>query len=363
MKGATPRRAKTICAKFRSGVCFGVGFALERACGPECTRCSGKPFDRSCRLFTFRPHYDVKLEWKDQRPEIKVTLTYLTISFTSADLDVQSAEDSYNGFRSDFIHMSISLTSGLRKAKHIIPSNLHLSPEVFAHFWSWWHLFDSALSLPMRQGDLYPRKRPISPKFGQHLATLKYLVSVPQLFISHVYADNSQDAWTDGVTPYVGVKALIEHFQADMHQRDTEACETTAGGTKTVHHKPFYAIEVVLRGLDLRAMLAVFSDPLKQAAPAETSPLASSNYRTRNELKSVDLKSRWVDMDDFAVDEQELSSDPDVHLLQTVLCPRFTYFKRTDEQDSEDQPMARSKFGSEDSHVCFLGKEPCKLMF
>ncbi len=66
------RRAQIICAKFRSGVCFGVGFVLERACGPECSRCSGKPFDRQCRLFDFEPHYDVKLEWKDSIPEIKV---------------------------------------------------------------------------------------------------------------------------------------------------------------------------------------------------------------------------------------------------------------------------------------------------
>lgn len=276
-------------------------------------------------------------------------------------MTLQSAEDSYNGFRSDFIHMSISLTSGLRKTSRISPSNLHLSPEVFAHFWSWWHLFNSALGLPIRQGDLYPRKRPISPKFGQHLATLKYLISVPQLFISHVYVDNSQDAWQDGVTPYVGVKALIEHFQADMHQRDTESYEKTEGGTKTVHHKPFYNIEVVLKGLDLRAMLAVFSDPLKQATPSDTSPLANSNYRTRNELESIDLSSSWVDMDDFAVDEDEISSDPDIHLLPTVSCPRFTYFKRMDEDVSNlDQPSSRSKFGSEDTHVCFIGKQPCR---
>ncbi|KAI0750742.1 golgi-body localization protein domain-containing protein [Daedaleopsis nitida] len=334
------RRAQTICAKLRSGVCFGVGLVLERACGPECTRCSGKPFDRSCRLFDFKPHHDVKLEEKDHRPDIK------------------SATDSYNGFRSDFIHMSISLTSGLRKTSHVQPSNLHLSPEVFSHFWSWWHLFNGVLSLPTRQGQLYPRKRPISPKFGQHLATLKYRVSVPQLFISHVYVDNSQDAWADGVTPFVGVKALIEEFHADMHQRDTEATEPTEGGVKTVHHKPFYAIEVVLKGLDLRAMLAIFADQLKQCTPVEYSPMVS-NYRTRNNLTPIDARSNWVDMDDFGVDEDDSSEEPEVFLLPTVACPRFTYFKRVDEDRAEEieQPVSRSKFGAEDTHVCFLGKE------
>ncbi|OSD04190.1 hypothetical protein PYCCODRAFT_1476242 [Trametes coccinea BRFM310] len=339
--GSIPRKAQTICAKFRSGVCFGVGFALERACGPECTQCSGKPFDRKCRLFEFKPHYDVKLGWKDTVPEVK------------------TAEDSYNGFRSDFIHMSISLTSGLQRATRIRPSNFHLSPEVFSHFWSWWHLFNSALSLPIRQGKLYPRKRPISPKFGQHLATLKYMASVPRLYISHVYVDNSQEAWADGVTPFVGVKALIDEFHADLHQRDTETCEMTQGGVKTVHHKPFYAIEVVLKGLDLRAMLAVFPDPLKQCTPLENTPLVS-NYRTRNNLTPIDLTSDWVDMDDFAVYEQETPSEPDLHLLQVASCPRFTYFKRVDEQiaSGPGEPTDRSKFGSEDTHVCLLGKEP-----
>ncbi|KAI0677563.1 golgi-body localization protein domain-containing protein [Trametes maxima] len=339
--GAIPRKAQTICAKFRSGVCFGVGFVLERACGPECPRCCGKPFDRNCRLFTFKPHYDVKLGWKDGVPEVK------------------SAEDSYNGFRSDFIHMSISLTSGLQKNAGLHPSTIHLSPEVFSHFWSWWSLFNSALSLPIRQGDLYPRKRPISPKFGQHLATLKYMISVHRLFISHVYVDNSQDAWADGVTPFVGVKALIDDFHADMHQRDTETSGPTQGGVKTVHHKPFYAIEVVLKNLDLRAMLAVFPDTLKQCTPLESAPTVS-NYRTRNELKPIALDSNWVDMDDFAVYEQEDPDPPEIFLLPAVSCPRFTYFKRVDEHgpDGPDKPSDRSKFGSEDTHVCLLGKEP-----
>ncbi|TBU45037.1 golgi-body localization protein domain-containing protein [Dichomitus squalens] len=340
-KDDTARPAPIICAKFRSGTCFGVRFVLERTCGPECGNCSGKPFDRQCRMYHFKPHYDVKLEWKDQIPVIK------------------SQNDSYNGFRSDFIHMSISLTSGLRKTAHIQPNNLHLSPTVFEHFWSWWHLFNGALSLPVRQGKLYPRKRPISPKFGQHLSTLKYLVSVPKVFISHVYVDDSQDAWADGVTPYVGVKALINEFHADLHQRDTERTEVTHGGTKTIHHKPFYAIEVVLKGLDLRAMLAVFSDPLKQCTPIEYSPLVS-NYRTRNDLPSIPLHSSWVDMDDFAFVKTERTSVPDVHLLPAVSCPRFTYFKQEDSgaPDRKATSASRSKFGAEDTHVCFIGKEP-----
>jgi hypothetical protein len=52
------------CAKLGSGVRFGVRFDLERTCGLECDHCTGSIHRRKCRIFTFRPHYDVKLERK-----------------------------------------------------------------------------------------------------------------------------------------------------------------------------------------------------------------------------------------------------------------------------------------------------------
>ncbi|OBZ70457.1 hypothetical protein A0H81_09961 [Grifola frondosa] len=237
--------------------------------------------------------------------------------------ELKSTEDSYNGFRSDFIHIPAVFTSRLR------------------------------------QGNLYSRKRPVSPKFGQHLATLKYRVSVPQLFISHAYIDNSKDAWTDGVTPFIGVKALINQFQADMHQRDQETSRMTLGGVKTIHHKPFYAVEVVMKGLDLRAMLAVFLEPLKESVAAE-SPSFVGEYRTRHDLHPVDLGSPWIDLDDFVDNDWLPSTEPTVHLLPAASCPRFTYFKRTVDRDpsAPESQTECSKFGAEDTHVCFLGKEP-----
>ena len=63
-----------VCAKFVSGTRFGVGIALERTCGPDCEKgCEGDAFHRQCRFFDFRAHYDVKLEKKAQKPEIKVS--------------------------------------------------------------------------------------------------------------------------------------------------------------------------------------------------------------------------------------------------------------------------------------------------
>ncbi|TFK43439.1 golgi-body localization protein domain-containing protein [Crucibulum laeve] len=332
---------RKVCAKFGSGIRFGIGFVLERACGYECTKCTGSALQRQCRYFTFRPHYSVKLEKKPIKPTRK------------------GLDDSYNGFRSDFIHLSVSLVSSLRTSKTTRDrnaSNLHLTPKAFAHFFSWWSLFDSVLSLPIRQGSYYPH-RSISPKLGRHLATLKYQICVRRLFIMHGYIDDSRETWVDGVTPWVGVKGMIDEFQADMHQRDEEAVVAgpAPNTTKTVRRKPFYAAEVVLRGLDLRAFLATFVEPLKQVAQI-SAPSQRSNYRKHNDLPNTPLSSVWYDSDDFIEIDWTPQTPPKLHHLPLASCPHFTYFKRN--SAAHTKGIQTSKFGLEHSHVCLLGKEP-----
>ncbi|PBK72706.1 hypothetical protein ARMSODRAFT_953107 [Armillaria solidipes] len=334
------RPFKKICAKVLSGVRFGVGFVLERSCGFECRHCSGSAFHRKCRSFNFKPHYGVILEKKKTTPEIK------------------GPDDSYNGFRSDFIHLSVSLTSSVRstKTEDHDTSGLYLTPKAFAHFWSWWSLFDAVMSLPIRQGSYYPR-RTISPKFGRHIATLKYRVSIRQLSIMHGYIDNGRETWADGVTPWIGVKGKIDEFQVDMHQRDQETLVPGLGphSTKVLRRKPFYAAEVVLKGLDLRAILGIFADPKKQLIPVNA-PQNGSNYRTRNDYPTTPIPSAWYDPDDFVETDWSSSLDPTFHVLPVVGCSHFMFFKRNDAL--VENPSETSKFGNEDSHVCLLGKEP-----
>lgn len=215
------------------------------------------------------------------------------------------------------------------------------------------------MSLPIRQGTYYS-PRPISPKFGRHLATLKYRISVAQLFIAHAYIDDSRESWVDGVTPFVGVKALINKFQADMHQRDQESIVPgrVPDAIKVVRHKPFYVAEVVLNGLDLRTMVAVFEEPLKRTIDV-TSSGQPSNYRARKDLPAIEESSLWFDVDDFVETDWSSAAIPSVTLLPTVACARLTYFKRI-VQPSES-PMLTSKFGEEHTHSCLLGQESCEL--
>lgn len=278
----------------------------------------------------------------------------------------QTPQDSFNAFRSDFIHMSISLTSSLGTgATAGRPSSFHLNHQVFAHFWSWWQLFDRTLSLQIRQGRRWSQSDKLaSPKLGQHLATLKYKIAVHRLFISHVYADNSRDAWEEGLTPFVGIKALIDDFHADLHQREEEIIvpATSTRASRTLRSKPFNAAEVVMKGLDLRSMLAIFSEPLKRTVPLESSA-HSSNYRTRNDIPAIDHKSPWVDFDDFVEIDSTRPPADTVHIIPAASCPQFTYFKRAKDSTSSKsrQRSESTKFGDEDTHACLLGKEACKL--
>ncbi|KAL5488078.1 FMP27 [Sanghuangporus weigelae] len=333
---------KKICAKFSSGIKWGIGIVLERKCGRACLKCGG---NFSCRLFDFRPHYEVILEPKPGIPA------------------ENTPEDSFSGFRSDFIHFSTSLSS-LDNDKTAFgkpgSSSFHLTPKTFAHFWSWWGLFDRYLSLPIRQGKLFPNARPPSKKFGRHLATIKYRVGVQRLFISHLYMDDTRESWSEGITHCVGIKALVKSFEADMHQREQEAIVpgVVPNRPKKIRHKPFYAAEVKLTDLQLCAILATFTDPSKRLLDLQGVPKESKYKDVRPDDANDRLRDFWFDMDDFVeIDWEPMEDDPPAYIFPVASCPRFTYFKRTSKQPHRSSTVESSRFGNEDSHVCLMGKE------
>lgn len=164
-------------------------------------------------------------------------------------------------------------------------------------------------------------------------------------------------AWVDGVTSWVGVKGMVDEIQADLHQREEEMIVPgpVPNTTKVLRRKPFYAAQVLMRGLDLRTLLATFVDPLKQEV-VMTAPSQRSNYRKHTELPLTPSSSWWYDLKDFVELDWDAPTAPTLHLLPLATCPRFTYFKQKSAGVNDTEP---SKFGSEQSHGCFLGEEPC----
>jgi len=155
----------------------------------------------------------------------------------------------------------------------------------------------------------------------------------------------------------VGVKGKVDEFQADLHQRDEE--HTISGPlpntTRVIRKKPFYAAEVMIKALELRALLATFSDPLKSEVDVEA-PTQRSNYRNHLNLPETQSSSPWHDLDDFVELDWTPSSSVVLNLMPLAHCPHFTYFKQS--TVTSNNSLHPNKFGSENSHICLLGKEP-----
>jgi hypothetical protein len=61
--------------------------------------------------------------------------------------------DSYEGFRSDYIHFSVSLVAPreaggveamAKGSAAVTHSSIHMNPKAFAHFFNWWRYVSSA---------------------------------------------------------------------------------------------------------------------------------------------------------------------------------------------------------------------------
>ncbi|KAG6821618.1 hypothetical protein H0H93_000127 [Arthromyces matolae] len=168
-----------------------------------------------------------------------------------------------------------------------------------------------------------------------------FSISVPKTIMP---VKTASESWVDGVTPWVGVKGLIDEIHADMHQRDEET--KVQGTEKVLRRKPVYAAEVSLKGLDLRALLAIFKEPLRQEIEM-VAPPQRSNYRTHTHLPTTPAASVWFDRTDFVeMDWSPLpASEPKLHLLPFATCPQFTYFKKKTVLPRNTTLL--SKFGSE----------------
>ncbi|GJN94531.1 hypothetical protein Rhopal_007614-T1 [Rhodotorula paludigena] len=366
-----------VCAKCVNGVRWGMGIRLERTCRDEsCDKptCTGmSTFHRQCRIFDFIPHWHVHTK-------------------TAAAIGPHGEiSDSFAGFRSDFVHFSLSLTSPanlelparernspVAEANHHVEAgsnSFHFTPHAMTHFHRWWKTFDGCMSLPIRQGKLFPRAQAPSPKFGRHTATIKYRFSLAPLFIAHTYRQDTWAEWSRGETTVLGMKGKIGRFNVDLHQRTQEMVirRDEMSESKTVKHKAFYMAEVDMDVLDLRCISALFQEPIKaQVAPADADADEEANPPPVYESYGASSEDQaWIDYNDFhdAIYTMPLEEEPAIRILPFMVCPRFTYYRHKDAaptKDADDEvppederstppERPKSKFGNELSHICLMG--------
>jgi hypothetical protein len=109
------------------------------------------------RSFEFEPHYNVVFK-EPQFAKAPPGLEY----------------DAFRGFRSHYIHMSIAVKAPVDREWNVTNTEasksyntVHLTPRFFTHFFAWWAMFNGTMSLPIRQGSLWPGLEKSSKKFGR----------------------------------------------------------------------------------------------------------------------------------------------------------------------------------------------------
>ncbi|WVQ72821.1 hypothetical protein IAR50_002381 [Cryptococcus sp. DSM 104548] len=355
------RRYTKPCARFVNGVKVGFGFKFERTCRPwTCDTCgkSENVMHRQCRLFNFKQHQDVHLR--------------SSAAIAKDEKRLGRKVDSYEEFRSDFVHFSISLSapndSKDVQSEEYQPdkvNSLHFAPKATHHFLAWWRLFGHQMSLPIRHGSLFPDSPPPSKKFGRSLGTMKYRFDLRPVYISHMYFQVSKDHSTNGKSESLGIKGRIGRFRVDAHQRAQEKIERheKLGRSTVVVHKPFYAVDILADDIRVKGLRAHFDEHIGD--PDENEEEAGVPHPKASEMP---LNNReWYNYLDYIdADRKPTDKNPRIELVDFGECPHFFYCKRvkarasTSGDDSSSQAsgvlgLESSKFGHEPSHPCYLG--------
>lgn len=308
------------------------------------------------RKFDFRPHYDVVLKAPNY-----------------AKAENELPYDAFRGFRSQHIHLSIAVRAPLDRdwtSSNVEASRsyntVHLTPRFFTHFFSWWTLFGGAMSLPVRQGPLWPGREKSSKKFGRHLATIKYNLLLAPLFLSHIYKHKDVEDYDENAVSATGIKVRFNSWKLDLHQR-REEFNTSDKGRKTQSRTTgmkIHAAQLDLAAADIRAVSASIKGTTTEAIMRNN----LDSLITQQEDEGTDLSKftipdndlSWIDMDDFVELDWILPSEPnpDTKILPLAYCPRLTYFRQTDIGGViAGDPERTSPFGQEPSHLCIMSQD------
>lgn len=201
-------------------------------------------------------------------------------------------------------------------------------------------------------------------------ADIQYRFALDPVYISHMYEQVSSDHWSAGRSQMLGIKGRVEQFRADIHQRLQEEVFYNKNlpienRKKTRKHKGFYASDLMVNGIQIRGIRADFTEtdiglPIKDRAdrPPKVSELPKDQRAWFNHFDFID------------VDRRPHDRDPEVEVVQLMDCPQAFLSQRhkarlvSTEQPKDkktkvdvDAPreMEATKFGHEESHICYLG--------
>ncbi|WVW84477.1 hypothetical protein I302_106511 [Kwoniella bestiolae CBS 10118] len=347
------RRYTKPCAKFVNGTKVGFGFGRERTCRPWDCACGCGDEDnhlhRKCRMFDFLPHQKVIL----RSPE----------AIRKEEERVGRPVDSYEGFRSDYTHFSVSVIAPthpfteqrLESEDPAHVNSFHCTPKAMHHFLRWWRLFNHVTWLPTREGpyeggspgSLYIGSRRKSKKESKPLATLKV----------------TKELWAQGKSESLGIKVRAGRLLFDAHQRLQEKMEykEKLQEFRANTHRPLYAADVVADDLTIKGIRAHFIERVRLDPQLRESLPRASELPQETKV--------WFDLTDYIdADRKPLDEDPQVEIVDFGDCPHVYFCRRTNTNDlnengkhgnnsngtSRSHGIESSKFGFEKTHHCYL---------
>ncbi|WBW71131.1 ER-PM contact site phospholipid-binding protein Hob2 [Schizosaccharomyces osmophilus] len=342
-------RCRKIIAKLVGKVRWRAGFVPERHCEPDCEVCDGK---MKCRLWNFKPHWEIKT----MIPKYCHDSKYGTY-------------DAYRRFRSHYLHCSLAVES----PRYLDPekafedvrtyNTIHLTPLVFSHFSLWWHLFSNNMSYPLRRKPLFPSfDSGSSKRFGRHLATFKYSLELSPLLISHMYNYKTTKNWQDKTASATGLKAKVEHFSVDLHQRSEkhEIRNKTFEKTQETTSMRVHLAEIDFKTIDLRAITASFDEGALETSKSIPVNALDGPDKESFSFRTVEGPSAWVDIDDFHEADWLLPQrNEKCAIYPLAFSPRFTYYRHTkphmkNEKDEKKIVADTCRFGDEKTHRCMM---------
>ncbi|QFZ25794.1 hypothetical protein EJF18_10906 [Clavispora lusitaniae] len=331
-------------------VLWTLGFAFERNCDKNATELSSNQE----RTSKFKPHYDVVV--------------------TNPIFDWHP--DSYEEYRSDYLHMAISVCS--KSSKGNCSNSAYLTPRSIKYFTTWWNTLTNTISLPIREGKLFSSKKipKSSVKMSPHLFTFKYQLEIEPLTISNLHLSFDVQNRNYNVI-FTGLKGKVARCVIDLHQRKevVRYVNDKLGIDKMVRKLKLNLGEIDITDADIRLFYAKFSDtslrgelmsyytgdsstPIDIGSFQANRESSQSKYGTSDWKKNMSIKEEdfpWLDLEDFIeLEEKEmLSADPAISVHPFFFTPRFTYFREFTLESSE----SKFPFGAEKSHRCLIGAQ------
>ena len=224
------------------------------------------------------------------------------------------------------------------------------------------------MSLPIRQGKLFPGVEKSSKKFGRHLATIKYNLLLSPLFIAHVYKHKDAEDYSQETVGATGLKLRLDSFMLDLHQRREEFLIQGKGRVRQTRTTGMRINQAQLDFIsaDIRAVSASIAgtspEDLKRATDEDLTALQeqipASPDASRFTIPDGDLL--WIDMDDFVELDWILPAEthPETKIMPLAFSPRFTYFRQTDHRwNVSGDPTRTSAFGDEPTHYCIMSHD------